>query len=72
MILQHIRQGFLRHDSLDENKYKKQEASRAPCGKFIPVLSNHAIPHEVAPQQSFIPLHVTVMLKVKQLKNYLT
>lgn len=56
--------GFIRHDSLNWNKLKKQKAN-AFCSEFIPYMSNCAIPSGVAPQQSSSPLYATVKSKMK-------
>jgi hypothetical protein len=57
--------GFLRHDSLNWkiiNLFKKNRDNNytIPVERFLSILSNYAIPSEVAPQQSFSPLYVTV------------
>jgi len=49
--------GFIRHDSLNWNKLKKQKV-KASCSEFIPYMSNYAIPSGVAPQQSSFPFQL--------------
>ncbi len=58
--------GFIRHDSLNWNKLKKQKV-KASCSEFIPYMSNCAIPSRVAPQQSSSPLYATVESKMKDI-----
>lgn len=43
-----------------------------PYERFLSTLSNHAIPHRVAPQQSSAPVHITVDTKMIVINNFLT
>jgi hypothetical protein len=38
-------------------------------GNTLSIMSNYVIPSEVAPQQSFSPLYVTVNTKMKNIIN---
>ena len=59
--------GFLRHDSLNWNVGNKM--SRSLIIELLDrtlrsTLSNYAIPYQVAPQQSLMPLHIIVDSKI--------
>jgi hypothetical protein len=63
MILKQIYDmGFLRHFSLNWKIFikKMRDNFKSPLTGILSTLSNYDIPSEVAPQQSFGPLHVTV------------
>lgn len=65
--------GFLRHHSLNWKvsfKKSRSHVKRLLDRTLRSTLSNYAIPSEVAPQQSFCPLYVTVNTKVIILKDY--
>jgi len=67
--------GFLRHDSLNWNVGEKK--SRSQLTQLLDrtlrsTLSNYAIPYQVAPQQSLMPLHIIVKTKITVLINFLT
>lgn len=66
--------GFLRHNSLNWNIFaiKLRGNLTLPLERIHSTLSNYAIPSEVAPQQSFGTLHVTVNTKMILLINCLT
>lgn len=60
--------GFVRHDSL--NWKVSQKKSRSLKVELLDrtlrsTLSNYDIPSRVAPQQSYGPLHVTVISKIE-------
>ena len=67
--------GFLRHDSLNWNVgYKK---SRSLLIELLDrtlrsTLSNYAIPYQVAPQQSLMPLHTIVDTNIQSNIIFLT
>jgi hypothetical protein len=48
---------------------KRDDIYTIPLGRFLSILSNYAIPFEVAPQQSFSPLYVTVNSKLRNKKS---
>ena len=59
--------GFVRHDSLNWNAGNKM--SRSLIIELLDrtlrsTLSNYAIPYQVAPQQSLMPLHIIVDSKI--------
>ena len=67
--------GFLRHDSLNWNVGYKM--SRSLVIELLDrtlrsTLSNYAIPYQVAPQQSLMPLHIIVTSKIYVLDIFLT
>lgn len=66
--------GFLRNDSRRWNVSTKRKGSENdPPLKILSSTSCHyVIPGEVAPQQSFVPLHVTVDTKMKYKLFFLT
>lgn len=67
--------GFSRHDSLNWNVgYKKSRSLLIHLldRTLRSTLSNYAIPYQVAPQQSLMPLHIIVTSKIYGLNNFLT
>ena len=67
--------GFLRHDSLNWNVGYKM--SRSLVIELLDrtlrsTLSNYAIPYQVAPQQSLMPLHIIVDTKIQSNNIILT
>ncbi len=67
--------GFIRHNSLNwnvTNKKSRSQLTQLLDRNLRSTLSNYAIPSEVAPQQSFGPLYVIVMLKIEIEINLLT
>jgi hypothetical protein len=75
MTLQHINNiGFIRHDSLNMNIFKKegQQILKPFHQIYIHVLSNYDNPSGVAPLQSSSPLHVIVETKMTKIKYFLT
>jgi hypothetical protein len=48
---------------------RKSPSNRLLQGNTLSIMSNYAIPSEVAPQQSFSPLYVTVNTKMKNIIN---